>query len=49
MSKMKNLHLITLSLLSIVLFASCDKSEDIFESENNSNENWEFAYAENLH
>ena len=47
MSKMKNLHLITLSLLSIVLFASCDKSEDIFESENNSSENWEFAYAEN--
>lgn len=47
MSKMKNLHLIILSLLSIVLFASCDKSEDIFESENNSNENWEFAYAEN--
>lgn len=44
---MKNLHLITLSLLSIVLFASCDKSEDIFKNENNSNENWKFAYAEN--
>ncbi len=44
---MKNLHLITLSLLSIVLFTSCDKSEDIFKNENNSNENWKFAYAEN--
>lgn len=43
----KELHLVTLSLLSIIMFASCDKSEDIFESENNSNENWEFAYAEN--
>lgn len=44
---MKNLHLITLSLLSIVLFASCDKSEGILKNENNSNENWKFAYAEN--
>lgn len=43
----KELHLVTLSLLLIIMFASCDKSEDIFESENNSNENWEFAYAEN--
>lgn len=29
------------------MFASCEKSEDIFKNENNSNKNWEFAYAEN--
>lgn len=44
---MKNLNLLTVSLLSIMLFASCDKLEDIFGNDDNFNENWEFAYAEN--
>lgn len=44
---MKNLNLFVLSLLSIMLFTSCDQLEDIFGNDDNSHENWKFAYAEN--
>ena len=44
---MKNLNLFLLSLLSIILFTSCDQLEDIFGNDDNSHENWKFAYAEN--
>lgn len=44
---MKNLNLFVLSLLSIMLFTSCEQLEDIFGNDDNSRENWKFAYAEN--
>lgn len=44
---MKNLNLFVLSLLSIMLFTSCDQLEDIFGNDDYSHENWKFAYAEN--
>lgn len=44
---MKKLNLFVLSLLSIMLLTSCDKLEDIFGNDDNSHENWMFAYAEN--
>ena len=44
---MKNLNLFVLSLLSIMLFTSCDQLVVIFGNDDNSHENWEFAYAEN--
>lgn len=43
---MKNLNLVVLSLLSIMLFASCDQLVLLGDGVN-SDENWEFAYAEN--
>ncbi len=42
---MKTLHLIVLSLLSMMLFTSCDKLEDIF---GNENENEEESILENI-
>ena len=44
---MKKLNLFVLSLLSIMLLTSCDQLEDIFGNNDNSHENWMFAYAEN--
>ena len=44
---MKNLNLFVLSLLSIMLFTSCDLLEDIFGNESNFKESSQFSYSEN--
>ena len=43
---MKNLNLFVLSLLSIMLFSSCDQLEDIFGNESNFNGNGNYAFVE---
>ena len=45
-SKMKNFYLITLSLLSIILFDCCDKSKNDVDNEINLNDG-KILYAEN--
>lgn len=44
---MRNLILLVLTLLSIMFFTSCDKTEDFSGNENNSKESFQFSYAEN--